>query len=187
MVQNGMIIVGTRAIGVTIGAFFLAVGTFKIANGSSHLLRAILGYDLVPTKIGVVLAYGLPWLEALTGLMLILGFLRRYAVLSAYGLLLVYSIAIISSLLRRINNECGCLGKAVPVQWRLVYRNIFLMGLLVLMYRFESEMFPAKRGWFVHSQGIGFPKGDIFLLVLWGSVLGISLVLHMFSATKRSS
>ncbi len=147
------------------GATLLIAGIAKIRNGESRFLQTIIGFNLVPKLMAVILARYLPWVEVLTGTMLLIGFLSQTAALIAYGLFLLFTGAITASLLRGKDNDCGCLGKFSPVQWRLVFRNLFLMGLLLPIYvfgggtlaidsPFKTRLFQADTSAFIANIGI---------------------------------
>lgn len=133
-----ILVIGVTVGRIIVGMILLVAGIGKIRNGQNRFLQAIMGYDLVPDPIAAILAHGLPWLEVLSGSMLIVGFLSQGAALLAIGLFLMFTAAIILSLIRGKQNDCGCFGRIVPVQWRLVYRNLVLIGLLLLVYVFRG-------------------------------------------------
>lgn len=119
---------------VLVGGVFLIAGFAKLKSPSSQFLNAILGYALLPKPMAIVLARGLPWLEVVAGGLLITGLWIHFATALSVGLLLVFSSAVAISLLRGKDHACGCFHSLTPVQWRLVYRNIGLMGLLLPVY-----------------------------------------------------
>lgn len=172
------------SIGVLTGRFLsagtlLVAGIAKVRNGHRSFLSAILGFDLVPAGFAKLLSRWLPWLEILTGGFLLVGFMSREAALVAFGLYLVFSLVIGISLVRGRDNDCGCFGKLTPVQWRLVYRNVFLMGLLLPVYAFRGGALTidglADEG---VNESITLFSNDLRSLVLiWGiALLGVVLI-----------
>jgi len=160
-----------------VGLILCIAGVAKIRRGQSRFLKAILGYDLVPRGAAIVLSRWLPWIEVLTGILLLVGFLSRLAVVIAFGLLLLFSTAIVISLLNRRDNDCGCLGSLTPVQWRLVYRNLLLMGILLPIYVYGVNTISIDT-WI----GLTYPpfmnRASLFLVVLWGAMLLGAMSLH---------
>lgn len=120
------------------GGILLIAGAAKLRAPSSRFLAVILGYDLLPRPIASVTAWGLPWLEVATAVLLIAGLWSRLAAFLGFGLLLMFSGAVAISLLHGKNQSCGCFDPFTPVQWRLVYRNLILMALLLPVYAFNG-------------------------------------------------
>jgi uncharacterized membrane protein YphA (DoxX/SURF4 family) len=114
-----------------VGGVLLIAGLAKIRSGAGPFLKAILGYDLLPRPVAVILATVLPWLEVLAGGLLLAGLWTQIAALLGFALLLLFAAAVAVSLLRGKRHECGCFGSPAPVQWRLVYRNLGLTMLLL--------------------------------------------------------
>lgn len=156
------------------GATLLLAGIAKMRNGQSRFLQTIIGFDLVPKSVAAILARYLPWIEVLVGALLVVGLFSQTAALTAFGLFFLFSAVITASLLRGKENDCGCLGKLSPVQWRLVYRNVFLMGLLPLVYAFSGGAL-ALDGWLK----IRLPQASVILVMatVWGaSTIGVIML-----------
>jgi len=117
-----------------VGGVLLVAGLAKLKMPSNWFLQAVFGYDLVPKRVAVVLAYGLPWVEVMLGGLLLVGLWSRLVALISIGLLLIFSGGMTFNLLRGKRNECGCLQTLTPVQWKLIYRNLLLIALLLSVY-----------------------------------------------------
>jgi len=170
---------GILLLRLIMGIFLLSVGILKVRNGHNHLLASILGYDLVPERVATILARWLPWLEILSGLLLIFGFISQFAVLLAFGLFLIYTGAIVHSLVRGKDNDCGCFKQVTPVQWRLVYRNIILMGLLLPIYEFKGGTATIDERLLARFVRVSLPSEiAVLLIIVWGVILVGSFILH---------
>ncbi len=115
-----------------IAVFLILAGLAKIKSGRKGFFRDILGYAILPDSIAWLVATLLPIVEIILGVMLFVGLLAPVVSLFAALLLLVFSAAILYSLLRGRDIDCGCFGtlrKKERVQWNLVYRNYFLIAL----------------------------------------------------------
>ena len=119
---------------LVVGTIFLIAGVVKLKGGSSQFLSAIMGYELVPKLVATMLASFLPWLEVVVGGLLVLGLWSQFSAAAGAILLLTFSSGIALSLLRGKDNDCGCFRSVTPVQWRLIYRNLTLLGLLIPIY-----------------------------------------------------
>ena len=95
-----------RLVRIALGALFLYGGVVKLLDPRAFA-RIISAYDLVPEPLLPVVAIGLPALEALAGLALILDIRGSLAVISGlFGLFLAAS----ATILRDLTVDCGCFG-----------------------------------------------------------------------------
>ncbi len=67
-------------------------------------------YRLLPESVVPVVGHGLPILEILVGLCLVLGLLTRVTAVVSGLLLLAFIIGISSAWARGLQIECGCFG-----------------------------------------------------------------------------
>jgi uncharacterized membrane protein YphA (DoxX/SURF4 family) len=163
-----------------IGATLLVAGIGKVRNGHGKFLQLILGYDLLPKSIAIILANWLPYFEVFMGVMLVIGFFSQIVSILAFGLFLLFTSAITLSLVRGINNDCGCFRHVTPVQWRLVYRDVFLMGLLLPVFAFKGGFVTVDK-WLPIQTNLSEPAsnlGIIILMTIWGVVFLGALLVH---------
>lgn len=97
-----------------LGAVFIYASYDKILQ-PGEFARIIYRYqlvgpnDVIPALLPNMIAVTLPWIELLTGLLLVFGVWRREAALTAGGLLVVFIIAVASTLVRGVDvQNCGC-------------------------------------------------------------------------------
>jgi uncharacterized membrane protein YphA (DoxX/SURF4 family) len=103
---------------VLLGVVFLYAAYAKLHfNGSWHLgdyyflfAMGIDSYKIVPLSIVVWMAKILPWIEAVVGVLLIVGIGVRWAALTVTGLLVVFMIALTHAALGGLEINCGCFG-----------------------------------------------------------------------------
>ncbi|MHB8077944.1 MAG: MauE/DoxX family redox-associated membrane protein [Candidatus Krumholzibacteriia bacterium] len=111
------------------GATFLYASLDKIADPAGFA-RAVFHYRLLPLALLHPFALLLPWLEAVIGVALLAGLLRRGAALLAAGLTVVFLGAIAAALARGLDISCGCFhtagGHAVGVG--LLWRDLLLLA-----------------------------------------------------------
>ena len=103
-----------RALGLLIGAVFVYASLDKIAH-PADFARIVYHYQVVgpnrllPPALPNAFALALPWVELLTGILLIAGIWRREAAAVAALLLLAFLGAVGSARYRGIDIEsCGC-------------------------------------------------------------------------------
>lgn len=176
------------------GLILVIAGSAKLKAGSGHFQKAILGYDLVPEKVAWVLARWLPWVEVISGGLLAVGFLSQVVAVVATVLLLAFSAAIAFSLWRGRQHDCGCSGKTSEVQqvqWRLIYRNLAFMGILLAVYAFEGGPVALDNGlklWSIDSAISSI--GLLALNLVWIGAVSATVLLHFLTQhqlVRRSS
>jgi hypothetical protein len=118
--------------------------------------------------------------------MLLIGFITQVAAMLAFGSFLLFTLAITHSLIQGRSNDCGCFRHITPVQWRLVYRNMFLMALLLPIYTLKGGAFSVD---VLITSNINLPisllsSGMILLLFLWGSIF-IAVLLVKVTSRKQ--
>jgi len=113
---------------IVLSFLFIFAGATK-AYDPSEFAREIARYQLVPWTVSVLGAIYLPWLEMLTGILLLLKRFERGALLIVTVLLLVFSGALASAMVRGLNIDCGCFGRAFAATGTLtpLIRNLVLL------------------------------------------------------------
>jgi uncharacterized membrane protein YphA (DoxX/SURF4 family) len=103
-----------RAAAILLGAVFLYASLDKIAQ-PRDFARIVYHYQVIgpSARLGYVpanlLAVALPWVEAVAGLLLIVGVWRREAAAVVSAMLVTFLVAVGSALYRNIDIEnCGC-------------------------------------------------------------------------------
>ena len=127
-------------VSIGLGAVFAYASLDKIAH-PLDFARIVYRYRLAgPTaSLGVVpanaLAVVLPWVEAITGLLLITGLWRREAAAVAGGLLVLFLIAVGYVLWQGIDvAHCGCFsvgGEGRGAGWALIASDLALLAAAV--------------------------------------------------------
>jgi uncharacterized membrane protein YphA (DoxX/SURF4 family) len=97
---------------LALGGIFLLAGIAKI--GVPDALRyAINQYSMpIPSFIVEAMAVGMPILEVLVGVWLLLGLFTRFSAAIAGVMMLIFTIALTQAWLRGLNIDCGCFGGA---------------------------------------------------------------------------
>jgi hypothetical protein len=125
---------------VLIAAVFILAGAVKLAN-PINLRRDINAYKLIPQSFATVTGYLLPPIEIILGLFLLLGILTSTSALSIAVLSLVFFLASISAIVRRLNIECGCFGLLYreKIGAPALLRELLLFGLAIFIWQFEAD------------------------------------------------
>lgn len=94
---------------LALGGVFIYAAASKIYAPDKFAI-AISNYRLLPHELVNLAAITVPWVEIVTGLLLILGVWARANALILLGLTIVFLFMISSALARGLNIECGCFG-----------------------------------------------------------------------------
>jgi uncharacterized membrane protein YphA (DoxX/SURF4 family) len=162
---------------ILVGLAFVVAGSLKIKAGSQWFLKTLLAYDVVHGAIAVFISKSFPWIEVICGGLLVLGAFTSSVAVAGFIILLIFTSAIASAILRDKSIDCGCFGrstKANQARWTLVYRNFALMGLLVLVYALGAAS-PSVDAWL--KEWIYIAKPDALVQTSLGAIWIISLSL----------
>ena len=118
---------------ILVGCALVIAGALKIRQGSRNVTEAVLGYRLVSGPGAVVVGLALPWLEVGIGVALISDVMPALFYPAAMALLLILTTAVAASLVRGLQNECGCFGarRRQRIRRALVSRNLLLVAPLI--------------------------------------------------------
>jgi putative oxidoreductase len=124
-----------------VGFVFIYAGILKISDPEGFS-DAINNYDLVPLISVNFFAIILPWIELVAGLFLLFGVFVKENSFIISVLLIVFILAIIISLGRGLNIECGCFGTSsgTKVGITKLVENIVLLSFSLLLTRFDSAL-----------------------------------------------
>jgi putative oxidoreductase len=100
-----------RIVALIIGGIFIYAGASK-AIDPVGFANDIDNYKILPWPLTVRLAFYLPWLEILCGLVLIFGLLYRGGLLILTTLISIFIIASVVAKARGLDITCGCFGHA---------------------------------------------------------------------------
>lgn len=172
---------------ILVGLTLVVAGALKLKAGSRWFLKSLLAYDLVRGKTAALLSKGLPWLEVACGFLLVLGFFTPFAALTSFVILLIFTSAVTSAIVRDKPVDCGCFGRSTKVsraRWTLVYRNIVLMGLLLPVYAFGGGNLSVDAGLKLWLNNVG-PAGlmQTWLVVVW--IMSLVIVLALQALTRK--
>ncbi len=144
-----------------LGGAFLYAGVTKLPD-PAVFQEDILAYQLIESfRVTAYLALYLPALELLSGAIILLAPLRirgledRYdlhrfdlpAVTILTGLMFIFSLAYLSTLIRGISIGCGCFGEAMQEwpAWAIVLRDVILLGCGIIILCLRRRELPFFR------------------------------------------
>lgn len=132
-----------------VGGLFLVSAYGKII-APAQFAEEIRAYQMLPAISTNVLAYTLPWVELLAGLLLVICVWRKEARSIIAALLVVFTIAKAYTYARGMDIDCGCGGGVEILKYiynspQGILTNLVLLGLLAVDWRAERRQRPASR------------------------------------------
>lgn len=94
---------------LVVGVMWVVAGAVKIPDPTENV-RAVRAYQILPESIVPTVGHGLPVIEVLVGLCLLLGLLTRISAVLSLVLLVVFVAGIGAAWSRGLEIECGCFG-----------------------------------------------------------------------------
>jgi len=125
---------------IILGFIFIYAGIEKISDPEGFAL-SISNYRLLPIWTVNIFAITLPWIELIAGLLLLFGILVKENSSIILFFLCVFTIAVIISLFRGLNIECGCFGKGNQIGLLKLTENLLMIIGAVILTFFGSDYF----------------------------------------------
>ncbi|SDJ02212.1 Protein-disulfide isomerase [Frankineae bacterium MT45] len=97
------------AIRLVLGGVWIWASIEKLHDPRTFL-RAVRAYDATPDWLSKAIAYGLPIVELIVGVLLVIGLLTRVMASISAVLYIVFLIGLIQAAARGIKLQCGCFG-----------------------------------------------------------------------------
>ncbi|HEU4930286.1 MAG TPA: MauE/DoxX family redox-associated membrane protein [Candidatus Krumholzibacteria bacterium] len=132
-----------------LGGMFVYAAWDKVLEPSSFAM-AVRGYKIIPFSLSNLFALCVSWAELVAGIMLILGVFPRKAAGAIAILLVMFIVAIITTLVRGMVVDCGCFGKegGSSTSWLLIVRNLLLLAGTYIVMAYNDGflcVFPGAR------------------------------------------
>jgi len=121
---------------------YIYASFYKIIEPATFA-KSIWYYHMVPGDLINLVALILPWLELICGLALIVGVFYRGAVLWANLMLVMFIIALTSTIVRGLDIDCGCFkagASATGPAW-----NALTFDLVALLFGLQLWFSRSKR------------------------------------------
>lgn len=128
------------------GVFLLACG-FKIADPHAFALD-VATYRILPLSLVNLQALVLPWVELLSGVLLVAGLRTRAAALLVSGMMAMFLAALLVALERGQEMACGCFASeaaADPISSLTVLRDLGWLALALYVLFFDRRPLGVDR------------------------------------------
>ena len=163
---------------LTLAAVFSVAGAAKLADREGSR-RALTGFG-VPENLAGPLARGLPIVEIVIALALILRDTAWGGAIGAASLLMIFAVAIGVSLARGNSPDCHCFGqlRSEPISWSLVARNVALAAVAgLIVARGEAGM--SALSWLSDLR-----TGEVVSLIF--SLFAAGMLVSVFAMLRKS-
>lgn len=163
---------------------FLAAAAGKLAD-RRRFVQVVLAYKVLPQRLARLYAAVVPWIEAIVGLLLLLGLATNVAAVIGGVLLLSFIVAVGLNVARgRTELDCGCFGPGhrQKIGGRLIIRNIALV-LLSLQVALFADGYVALDGLLFHEGRRFEPAPSVEGLLL--STLAVGGILLFYLLGKQ--
>jgi uncharacterized membrane protein YphA (DoxX/SURF4 family) len=128
---------------IVLGLIFIYAGAEKISDPEAFAV-SISNYRLLPVVTLNFFAITLPWIELVTGLLILFGIAVKENSSIIFLMLLVFTIAIVISLFRGLSIDCGCFGKGSQIGLLKLGENILMLVVSLLLIVFGSDLLKLK-------------------------------------------
>ena len=121
----------------------------KIAEPAAFAMD-VATYQFLPLPLINLMAIILPWLELVTGLMLVLGLRVRAAALLIAGMMVMFMIALGWALYLGLDMSCGCFasqGEADSISGLTMWRDAGWLALSLYVLVFDGRPLGVERLW----------------------------------------
>jgi uncharacterized membrane protein YphA (DoxX/SURF4 family) len=125
---------------VFLGGVFVFAGAMKIFD-PPPFAQSISNYHILPHEMVNLTAITLPWIEWISGAMLLTGIWVRANAILIGVMLTMFIIAILAGILRGLNIECGCYGNTdtSPVGWMKIGENAIMLIMAIWIARKTND------------------------------------------------
>jgi putative oxidoreductase len=128
-----------------LGGLFIYASLYKI-NYTAEFAETIASYQMVPYWGVNLLAVILPWIELVSGILLVIG-IRTRTVAGVVGfLLLLFTVGIVYNLLLGSEISCGCFQSLEdPISLWTVFRDLIWLAMAVHVFFFDRSFQVERR------------------------------------------
>jgi putative oxidoreductase len=125
---------------VYVGGVFIYASMYKI-NYPGEFAETIASYQLVPYWAVNFMSLVMPWAELVSGILMVLGVRTKSAAAAIAGMLVLFSLAILITLLRGIPIGCGCFTSVEDtLGWDTLGRDLLWLMMTLHVYFFPSAL-----------------------------------------------
>ena len=130
------------ALRIILGGIFIYAGYIKLRDPWQLFAASIASYEIVPMRVGEIVAKAFPWFELAMGVALLIGrrLLPTAAVATAL-MLVFFNVMLWRAFLTGKEIDCGCFGPGEVLSWKTLVRDGSMLAgaLLVTWWTFVGQ------------------------------------------------
>lgn len=127
---------------IYIGSVFIYASLYKIVDPNSFALT-VASYQILPHAMVNIFALILPWIEIVTGFMIVAGFRVKASSFLILLMMMLFLTALIIALSKGIDMACGCFASSEledAISMKTIFRDLF--WIMIGLYIFITDKFP---------------------------------------------
>ena len=126
---------------IVIGGIFAFSGFMKLIHPYQNFLAVIQSYDILSVSAAQILAKGLPWIELVFGVFLVLGLWTRFSLYINLLMNLTFVGVLSQCVLRKLPiGDCGCFGGVIELKpWQTLVMDLGIALILLTLIKFISQ------------------------------------------------
>jgi uncharacterized membrane protein YphA (DoxX/SURF4 family) len=128
------------ALRIGLGSVFLFAGVLKISDPTAFA-GSVAAYKILPYFMNYLVASTIPWVEAICGLLLIIGYRVKATsgIVAAMNMLFIVLLA--STIIRGLDIDCGCFrqGGDKTSAWTAILRDILFLSVALTLFSARGE------------------------------------------------
>ena len=129
---------------LALGGAFLYAGVLK-AHDVTAFAAHVAAYQLLPYSLNYLVAATLPWVEILSGALLLANRHVRAATLVLAALTSLFILVLASVLVRGLGIDCGCFGSSGSTSpGQALVRDLLLLGAAHLTFHLRGAFRPER-------------------------------------------
>ena len=110
-----------------------------------RFVQVVRSYDATPEWLSKAIGYGLPTLELVLAILLLLGLITRYAAMASAVLALLFLVVLVQAAARGLDIQCGCFGRGGGPSTTTSYTLDILRALALLALSAYLIRWPLTR------------------------------------------
>lgn len=128
------------ALRIGLGIVFLYAGIIKISDPQAFA-GSVAAYKVLPYFMNYLVAATIPWVEALCGLLLIVGYRVKAAAAIIAAMNILFIVLLASTIVRGLDIDCGCFrqGGDKTSAWTAIMRDILFLSVALTLFSARGE------------------------------------------------
>jgi uncharacterized membrane protein YphA (DoxX/SURF4 family) len=123
------------ALRIGLGTVFLYSGIIKIGD-TAAFAGSVASYKILPYFMNFLVAATIPWVEALCGLLLIVGYRVKATAGIVAAMNVLFIVLLASTIIRGLDIDCGCFrqGGEKTSAWTAILRDILFLSAALTLF-----------------------------------------------------